>query len=277
MSVFKHNLKQGITKYVDYGYTKMLFINYLLLNIYYFIYILIILLYYCLRSFSEEEDQLIMKVEKCDVIKRKLSVLSLILNRSRMQLYRRHGVLKNQFEKCKKVCWDDQKRQELFTNILLETNTDNWKDLKNLTLKKNTLIKIAENLGEDVTFEKVRKQWNYLYTMLFCEKPIKMLSLRLKILKLLEQQNVKHFSDVNWIKITNQLYPGASSKLICDFFHEWIDKNVPSKLKKNIKDTLNYLREHNVDKIKKKILKHGEREFPRITVQDYDLLVVIDE
>lgn len=65
------------------------------------IYIFIILLHFCLYSFSEEEDQLIMKVEKCDVIKTKLSVLSLILNRSRMQLYRRNGVLKNQFEKCK--------------------------------------------------------------------------------------------------------------------------------------------------------------------------------
>jgi len=43
------------------------------------------------------------------------------------------------------------------------------------------------------------------------------------------------------------------------------------------KDTLNYLKEHNVDKIKKEIHKHGEREFPRLTVQDYDLLVAIDE
>jgi len=42
-----------------------------------------------------------MKVEKCDAISNKFSVLSLILNRSRLQLYRRHGVLKNQYEKCK--------------------------------------------------------------------------------------------------------------------------------------------------------------------------------
>lgn len=34
ISVFKYNLKKGITKYVNYGYTKMLFINYLLLYIY---------------------------------------------------------------------------------------------------------------------------------------------------------------------------------------------------------------------------------------------------
>lgn len=42
-----------------------------------------------------------MKVEKCDIIKRKFSVLSLILNRSRIQIYRKHCVLKNQFGKCK--------------------------------------------------------------------------------------------------------------------------------------------------------------------------------
>ncbi|XP_060836629.1 protein PFF0380w-like [Rhopalosiphum padi] len=223
--------------------------------------------------FSEEEDQLIMKVEKCDAISNKFSVLSLILNRSRLQLYRRHGVLKNQYEKCKKIFWDDQKRQELFTNILLETNTDNWKDLKNLTLKKNTLIKIAKNLGDDVTYTKVRNQWNYLYTMLFCEKPIKMLTLRLNILELLEQQNPKHFSDVDWKEITNQLYPGANSKLICSFFHSWYDKIVPSDIKKSIKDTLFYLRKHKVEKIRKEISERGEREFPRRTVQDYDLLV----
>ncbi|XP_026811205.1 LOW QUALITY PROTEIN: GATA zinc finger domain-containing protein 14-like, partial [Rhopalosiphum maidis] len=226
--------------------------------------------------FSEEEDQLIMKVDKCDAINNKFSVLSIILNRSRLQLYRRHEVLQNQHEKCKKFFWDDQKRQELFTNILLETNTENWKDLKNLTLKKNTLINIAKNFGDDVTYTKVRNQWNYLYTMLFCEKPIKMLTLRLNILELLEQQNPKHFSDVDWKEITNQLYPGANSKLICSFFHSWYDKIVPSDIKKSIKDTLFYLRKHKVEKIRKEIHERGEREFPRLTVQDYDLLVNIN-
>jgi len=38
-------------------------------------------------------------------------------------------------------------------------------------------------------------------------------------------------------------------------------------------DTLDYLRHHEVDKLKRRIDKHGEREFPRLTVKDYDLLV----
>lgn len=35
-----------------------------------------------------------MKIDKCDVIKNKLSVLSLLLNRSRSQIYRRIHTLK---------------------------------------------------------------------------------------------------------------------------------------------------------------------------------------
>jgi len=162
------------------------------------------------HSFSEEEDQLIIKVDKCDAIRNKLSVLSLILNRTRLQLYRKIEVLRNQHKECKselnyintkkfilrvlvnkkyfyislEVIWDDQKRQELFTNILLETNTEHWKHLKSLTITKDIWIKIAKNLGEDFTYEKVRYQWNYIYTMLFCEKPILTSTLKLTTLDL---------------------------------------------------------------------------------------------
>ncbi|KAL5234936.1 hypothetical protein ACI65C_002346 [Semiaphis heraclei] len=223
--------------------------------------------------FSEEEDQLIMKVDKCDAIKNKFSVLSLILNRTRLQLYRRLEVLKNQHNKCKIVIWDDQKRQELFTNILLETNTEHWKDLKNMTITRDVWIKIAKNLGENFTYKKVRYQWNILYTMLFCEKPILMSTFNVTVITLLEKKNPKYWSDLNWIEITNLLYPGANSKVICSFFHSWIDKKVPSNIKENIRDTLVYLREHEVEKLKNRICINGEREFPRLTVKHYDLLV----
>eukprot|EP00102_Acyrthosiphon_pisum_P012137 XP_008181167.1 PREDICTED: uncharacterized protein LOC100159129 [Acyrthosiphon pisum] len=223
--------------------------------------------------FSEEEDQLIIKVDKCDAIKNKFSVLSLILNRTRLQLYRRHGVLKNQHIEREKFVWDDQKRQELFTNILLETNTEHWTHLKNLTITKDIFIKIAKRLGKNITYNKVRYQWNYLYTMLFCEKPILMSTFNLTVLELLDQINPKHWSDLNWIEITNKLYPGAKSKVICGFFHTWIDKKVPSDIKENVRYTLDYLNAHKVDKLKIRIDKYGEREFPRLTVKDYDLLV----
>ncbi|KAL5234935.1 hypothetical protein ACI65C_002345 [Semiaphis heraclei] len=224
-------------------------------------------------NFSEEEDQLIMKVDKCDAIKNKFSVLSLILNRTRLQFYRRLEVLKNQHNKCKIVIWDDQKRQELFTNILLETNTEHWKDLKNMTITRDVWIKIAKNLGENFTYKKVRYQWNILYTMLFCEKPILMSTFNVTVITLLEKKNPKYWSDLNWIEITNLLYPGANSKVICSFFHSWIDKKVPSNIKENIRDTLVYLREHEVEKLKNRICINGEREFPRLTVKHYDLLV----
>jgi len=38
-------------------------------------------------------------------------------------------------------------------------------------------------------------------------------------------------------------------------------------------DTILYLKQHEVDKLQRRIDKHGEREFPRFTVSDYDLLV----
>jgi len=75
-------------------------------------------------------------------------------------------------------------RQELFTKILLETNTEHWKDLKNLTISRNVWIKIAEDFGKNFTYKKVKYEWNFLYTMLFCEKPILMSTFNLTILDL---------------------------------------------------------------------------------------------
>jgi len=75
-------------------------------------------------------------------------------------------------------------RQELFTNILLETNTEHWKDLKNQTITRDVWIKVAKNLGENFTYKKVRYQWNLLYTMLFCEKPILMSTFNLTVMEL---------------------------------------------------------------------------------------------
>jgi len=151
-----------------------------------------------------------MKVDKCEAIKNKFSVLSLIINRTRLQLYRRHEVLKNQHEECEselnqsiqkkyilskfvnekyffislEFVWDHQRRQALFTSILLETNTEHWTHLKNLTITKDTLINIAKDFGENITYKKVRYQWNYLYTMLFCEKPILMSTFNLTVMEL---------------------------------------------------------------------------------------------
>jgi len=68
---------------------------------YHIINLFITLLYYVFHSFSEEEDQLIMKVDECGAIKNKFFVLSLILNRTRLQLYRRHDILKNHHKECK--------------------------------------------------------------------------------------------------------------------------------------------------------------------------------
>jgi len=75
-------------------------------------------------------------------------------------------------------------RQELFTNILLETNTKHWTHLKNLTLTKDILTKVAKTMSKDLTHFKVRYQWNYLYTMLFCEKPIFMSTFKLTVFEL---------------------------------------------------------------------------------------------
>lgn len=80
--------------------------------------------------------------------------------------------------------WDDLKRQELLTNILLETNTEHWTQLKNLTITKDILIKVAKNLGKNITYDKVRYQWSYVYTMLFCEEPILMSTFNLIVLEL---------------------------------------------------------------------------------------------
>lgn len=82
------------------------------------------------------------------------------------------------------ITWDDKKRQQLFTNILLETNTKHWKDLENMTIKKDTWLKIEKNLNGLATSEQAKAQWNYLSTMLFCEKPIKKTSFKLNVLKL---------------------------------------------------------------------------------------------
>jgi len=44
-----------------------------------------------------------MKIENCDVFKNKFSILSLILNRTRLQLYRRLNTLKMRPSRCGKL------------------------------------------------------------------------------------------------------------------------------------------------------------------------------
>lgn len=53
-----------------------------------------ILFTFYVHRFNKEEDQIIMKLDRCKVIKNKFAVLSLTLNRSRKQLYRRLQSLK---------------------------------------------------------------------------------------------------------------------------------------------------------------------------------------
>lgn len=53
-----------------------------------------------------------------------------------------------------------------------------------MTIKKKTWIKIAKHCGKSINYEKARTHWKFLSTMLFCEQPIRMSTLRLNILKL---------------------------------------------------------------------------------------------
>lgn len=63
--------------------------------------------------------------------------------------------------------------QELFTYILLETKTKDWRDLQNMTIYGKTWINIIKHFKtSNVYFNEVKYQWTKLSTMLFCEKRI---------------------------------------------------------------------------------------------------------
>lgn len=47
--------------------------------------------------------------------------------------------------------------------------------------------------------------------------------------------NPQHWSDLNWVKITKKLYPGASSKVINTIFHWWITRKVPLELRQDVR------------------------------------------
>lgn len=66
---------------------------------------------------------------------------------------------------------------------MLETNTDDWKSLKNLKIKKKTWIRIANCFSEPISYEKLQRQWYFLSTMLFCETPIRYSTFKLKLLE----------------------------------------------------------------------------------------------
>lgn len=75
------------------------------------------------------------------------------------------------------------KRQELFTYILSETNTENWKDLQNKTIKKNIWINVSKRFSEPMNYEQVKYQWKVLSTMLFCKIRINISKFKLIILE----------------------------------------------------------------------------------------------
>lgn len=47
--------------------------------------------------------------------------------------------------------------------------------------------------------------------------------------------NPQNWSDLNWIEITNNLFPGASSKVINTIFHWWITRKVPKEIRKDVR------------------------------------------
>uniref|UniRef100_A0A2S2QTS4 Uncharacterized protein n=2 Tax=Sipha flava TaxID=143950 RepID=A0A2S2QTS4_9HEMI len=140
------------------------------------------------QSFREVEDRLIMQVNNCVAVRNKYTVLNLLLNRTKQQLIRRSNFIKLHPSCKERIIWNIEKRQELFSKILLETNTTNWTDLENLKIKKPTWIKVAKNFSVPISDEKVRVQWKFLSTMLFCKQPICYSTFKLNLLKLLLQK-----------------------------------------------------------------------------------------
>lgn len=47
--------------------------------------------------------------------------------------------------------------------------------------------------------------------------------------------NPKSWSDLNWVEISNELYPGACFKVINIMFHWWITSKVPTELRGDVK------------------------------------------
>lgn len=83
-----------------------------------------------------------------------------------------------------RIRWDKNLEQELFTNILQGTKVKNWRDLKNMTIKKETWIDISERFeNSNINYERAKNYWMFLSTKLFCEKPINCSLFKLTILK----------------------------------------------------------------------------------------------
>ncbi|XP_025412502.1 probable ATP-dependent helicase PF08_0048 [Sipha flava] len=228
------------------------------------------------QSFREVEDRLIMQVNNCVAVRNKYTVLNLLLNRTKQQLIRRSNFIKLHPSCKERIIWNIEKRQELFSKILLETNTTNWTDLENLKIKKPTWIKVAKNFSVPISDEKVRVQWKFLSTMLFCKQPICYSTFKLNLLKLLLQKNVKYWSDINWNEITNKLYPGANSKVISTIFNWWICKKVPAEIRSNIRGTLKYLATQ-IDFDVEKLDEDKINFFPRFIVTENNELKLKEE
>lgn len=157
-------------------------------------------------SFSEEEDEIIMLVDSCDAIKNKFAVLSFLLNRYRELIYKRNISLKMKplrggefnfftnwiyiyytyvyFFLSDYIFWDIYKLQKLFTAILLETNTKNWNDLKDIKINRDTWKKISKHFDDTINHEKCQTQWNFLKTRLFCKTSIKYSTFKVIVLEL---------------------------------------------------------------------------------------------
>lgn len=130
----------------------------------------------------------------------------------------------------------------------------------------------------------------YLYYL----KCVLMLMYLFNNFRLLEIQP-KFWSDLNWIEITNKFYPGANSKVINTFFHWWVYNKVPSETRKNVRgnlkqifkldviilrtfffffiDTLLFLSKHIMNDETKYIENDDDPEYPRLTVNDDNLLI----
>ncbi|XP_015596382.1 uncharacterized protein LOC107268271 isoform X2 [Cephus cinctus] len=195
---------------------------------------------------------------------KKYAELALLLNRNRASIFRRYRLLLKKSSTLPKtnVRWTLPLIEDFINELLRVTKVQDVKYLKDVEIPVLIWKKVALKLN--IYFDVLKHFWrNQLHMQLFCEEPIYMNDIKVKLIEYLYGKGLAHKSEFNWTKI-GKYFDGMHTSHLSRIFKTLLER-VPRGSSDNLWEAIEYLYEVHIPKIRNAPF---DRMLPRISFEN---------
>ncbi|XP_011311254.1 uncharacterized protein [Fopius arisanus] len=153
------------------------------------------------KSYTEEDDEKIMKYMQSDLPLRKSQVLSKLLNRPYKSIYQRYLQLMKRGSR-KTVFWSLDLMEVFLKNLIDVTISEDVWELKDAIIPKAIWVKLEEIMKID--FNALKNFWYMqLHPQLFFPRRIYFNELKIMLIEFLYVRGVTHITEIDWGRVSN--------------------------------------------------------------------------